>query len=448
MHITTASVGVMSIRADERRTSMFVILVSTMTASSFQIFALAVLAADIIDDLGISRTGLGLLGSLNTAVGALSSPAIGRITDRIGPRRAVVIVLALSGLGMGIMALSTTIAVLSVSAVVSGIPQGWGNPATNALIAEQVPEGARGTVTGIKQSGVQLGIFIAGLTLPTLSLLLGWRGAMWGFSALFAAGAVAVGLHLGHHRHRAPSPIEQATTGPDSTGPATDPSAGHGDGHGDGDGDGYPTDGSAIDHSQLGLPRFVWLLALYSFSAGTAGGAIGRFFPLWAHEEVGLSTVVAGILVGLSGLIGIVARIIAGRAAERWITPRRLLSLLALVGAAYCLALAVTTTVGAWILWPAAILSAVGISAWNAVAMLATISAVPRHAAGRASGIVMFGFLGGLTVGSPVAGWAIDRWDSYQPVWASALALTLFSAAVMVRPRAAQHHSEATSSPE
>jgi hypothetical protein len=46
----------------------------------------------------------------------------------------------------------------------------------------------------------------------------------------------------------------------------------------------------------------------------------------------------------------------------------------------------------------------------------------------------MLGFLGGLTLGSPLAGAAVDRWDTYQPVWLAALALSLVSA-VLIQPQ-------------
>ncbi len=180
--------------AARQRVLLPAVLVFTMTASSYQIFAFAVLAVDIIDDLSISRTALGLLGALNTLVGAVSAPATGRITDRIGARLATVIVLTISGLGMAMMALSSNWVLLAASAIVSGVPQGWGNPTTNALIAERVPQQVRGTVTGIKQSGVQFGVFLSGLTLPGLALAFGWRGAIVGYAVAFAVGGVAVGI--------------------------------------------------------------------------------------------------------------------------------------------------------------------------------------------------------------------------------------------------------------
>jgi MFS family permease len=50
---------------------------------------------------------------------------------------------------------------------------------------------------------------------------------------------------------------------------------------------------------------------------------------------------------------------------------------------------------------------------------------------GRASGVVMLGFLGGLSVSAPVAGFAVDRLGEYWPVWAAAAALAATAALVM-----------------
>ncbi len=381
----------------ERRGVLLTVLLSTMTASSFQIFALAVLAVDLIDDLEISRTTLGLIGSLNTLVGAVTAPTMGKVTDRIGAKQAIIAIFVVSAVGMALTALSGSWVVLAISATVSGIPQGWGNPATNALIAERVPTDAQGTVTGIKQSGVQLGIFLSGFTLPGLALAFDWRGALWGYAVVYALGAIAVAKGL------SPSaPFAPPTQASDGTTVHTQP-----------------------------LPRFIWVISLYAFLFGSAGGAIGRFLPLWANEVVGMSTVAAGAVVAFGGLLGIVARIAVGRLAQERIAPALLLSIMAAIGALYCGALLITTSVGAWILWPATIFYAVGIGAWNTVAMLAVIVSVPKQAAGRASGVVIFGFLGGLTVGAPITGVVVDRWGSYQPVWLAALVLSLLSAAII-----------------
>jgi len=373
-----------------------------MTASSFQSFAIGVLAVDLTTELGLNRFDLGLLGSVNTMVGAITAPTMGRITDRIGPSRSTVIILALSSAGMALMALGNNLWLLGFAALVSGIPQGWGNPATNALIARRVLDGARGTITGMKQSGVQFGIFLSGLTLPTLALLYGWRGAFWVYAAVFLAAAVVVMVVLDPDS-AAPEPFGDQTNAAGSTASGAQP-----------------------------VGFFIWSLAAYGFLLGAGGGAVGRFLPLWANEVLTMSPRQAGLLVALGGLLGIAVRIAAGKVAEHLVRPQVLLSVLAVFGASYCGLMMVTPAIGSWILWPASIISAVGLAAWNAVAMLAVIMVAGARTSGRASGVVMLGFLGGLSISSPLAGWVVDVTGSYQLVWLASGLAALGGAAVLV----------------
>lgn len=371
-----------------------------MVATAFQIFALGVLASRLIADFGITRFELGLIGSLNTGVGALSAPLTGRLTDRIGARQATIASQLMTAGGFAVMALASHTWILVLSATILGFPQGWGNPATNALIAERVEPGKRGTITGIKQSGVTFGLFLSGVTLPWLSDAFGtWRGACWVFTGVFACFAL---LPLGLPRN----PTEHFET---ASTPADNPVA--------------PPPTTRSPHA-----RRILRLTFYAFLMGSAGGAISRYLALFAEEEAGLTNTMAGLVVAVSGLCGIVARIVAGKVAEERIAPLRLLSILAWIGALVSLLLMLTTTVGAWILWPIAMLLAVGHAAWNAVAMLAIISDVPKAEAGRASGVVMVGFLGGLTLGTPIAGLVIDATDSYQPLFIGATVMAAMAA--------------------
>ena len=374
-------------------------LLLTMTASAFQIFALAILASPIIAELDLSRAELGLVGSVNTAVGAVTSPITGRLTDRVGPRHSVSVLLGASALGMAVLAWSPSVWWLVVAAAIGGIPQGWGNPATNSLIATRIEPGRRGGVTGVKQSGVTLGVFLAGITLPILEQAWGWRGASLAFAVIFTVFAVAIHLTLG------PDPVDHAVVGaPDHTSAA---------------------------RARVRLDPFVIRLAVYALLMGTAGGAVGRFFPLYAEEALGFSLATAGLLSALGGLLGMVARVAVGRMAEIWITPTRLLSLLAMVGVAYCLLLAVVDESTRGFLYLSPPLNAVGIAAWNTVAMLAIIMFFSKQQAGRASGVVMVGFLGGMSISAPLAGFAVDRLGTYWPVWLAAAGLAAVASAMM-----------------
>ena len=375
-------------------------LLLTMTASAFQIFALAILASPILAELDLSRAELGLVGSVNTAVGAITSPITGRLTDRVGPRHSVSVLLGASALGMAVLAWSPSVWWLVVAAAIGGIPQGWGNPATNSLIATRIEPGRRGGVTGVKQSGVTLGVFLAGITLPVLEQAWGWRGASLAFAVIFTALAVGIHLTLG------PDPIDQAAVG-------------------------VPAHHISSAHPRARLDPFVIRLAVYALLMGTAGGAVGRFFPLYAEEALGFSLATAGLLSALGGLLGMVARIAVGRMAEIWITPTRLLSLLAMVGVAYCLLLAVLDESTRGFLYLSPPLNAVGIAAWNTVAMLAIIMFFSKQQAGHASGVVMVGFLGGMSISAPLAGFAVDRIGTYGPVWLVAAGLAAVASAMM-----------------
>lgn len=74
-----------------------------------------------------------------------------------------------------------------------GLALAVGNPVTNKLVALHVLPAARGLVMGIKQSGVQIGAFLAGMLLPALAGVLGWRWAL-GAAALAAGVSGAAAL--------------------------------------------------------------------------------------------------------------------------------------------------------------------------------------------------------------------------------------------------------------
>jgi cyanate permease len=88
--------------------------------------------------------------------------------------------------------------------------------------------------------------------------------------------------------------------------------------------------------------------------------------------------------------------------------------------------------VGLWIAWPAAVLFGATAVTWNAVGMLAVISESGSRMAGRASGMVTFGFYIGF-VGSPmVFGLMVDSLDSYELAWLLVAVVFAATAAVVL----------------
>jgi MFS family permease len=367
---------------------------AAMATSTFPVIVASVLAAQLIDEFGISRAQVGFLVTASGLVGALSSPFFGRLTDRFGPVRSMVVALAGGTLTLTAIAASPTYAVLVAAALLTGLPNGWGNPATNALIVDNVPVGSRGVVTGVKQSGVQIGTFLGGLLLPVFTGWWSWRVAVLIFLAMPIGGLVGmIGRKDSEHhetRRRASDGI---------------------------------------------LPVAVRWIALYGLISGIATSAMIGFLPLFANEEMGWSETQAGTLLALVGLTGIAARMFWPRLSERSIGHGRTLRILAIMTTvtAVLLALASVEVLGAWSLIPAVFLLGGGAIAWNAVGMLAVMDFSPEGSVGKGTGRVLFGFLLGLATGPPLMGLSVDALGTYTPGWSVTAVLLATSAVISVR---------------
>ncbi|WSQ69070.1 MFS transporter [Streptomyces sp. NBC_01216] len=146
-----------------------------MAVSMLQLFLLGALGPRPVDDLDVFPTVLGLTTTVGFGTAALLSPVGGRIVDRTGPRRSLLLVasavaLALTGAAPGAGLLLGAVAL-------SGVPQALAAPATDTAVLAAVAPERRGAVTGTKQSGVQLGAFAAGLPSAGLAADLGRRAA-------------------------------------------------------------------------------------------------------------------------------------------------------------------------------------------------------------------------------------------------------------------------------
>ncbi|MET0566258.1 MAG: MFS transporter, partial [Acidimicrobiia bacterium] len=135
------------------RFSLAAVTATAMGVATFGQSAFGVLASNLIEEFQVERWQIGILVSASGFTGALLSPIFGRFTDRIGSVRSVIGVLILGMIAMVLVAVAPNYFVLVCGALLSGVPNGWTNPATNALIVDNVVAGARGVITGIKQSG-------------------------------------------------------------------------------------------------------------------------------------------------------------------------------------------------------------------------------------------------------------------------------------------------------
>ena len=384
------------------------VLAATMAASTFMLLVFGVYAEQLIAEFAITRSQVGLLVTASSGIAAVTSPLAGGITDRIGARRMTLLTLVGAALALAAVGLAPTYLLLFVAASATAIPQAMANPGTNKLIALHVPAGSRGVVTGIKQSGVQIGVFVGGISLASIADATDWRVGVLVFAAAWGAFALLAMVSLPHDEDaeagRPPSPA--ATT---AGGDADDP---------------------AERGGRMSLPPLVRRVTVYGFLLGAGGSTLFTYIPLYAEEGLGTSARVAGAVVSLTGLVGIAARIGWGRTSEHRLGALRSLRVIAWIAIAPPVLCLLAPAVGTWLLWPVAVLTGLSASAWNAVGMLAIIQGLPPERTGAASGRVMLGFLAGLGLGAPAFGQSVDLTGDYVVGWLGAAAM--FAAAILV----------------
>jgi MFS family permease len=377
----------------DRRWALTALLFSTMGVGTFIAASLGIIAVVFITDLGISRAQLGFVFAINTVGAALLSPVVGRITDRIGGRAALIVVALTAAGSFLILGVAGSLITLAAGSLLGAVAQAGSNPSTNKLIAEDLPAGSQGIVTGIKQSGVQAFIFAGGLIVPSMALAWGRVSAyvMLAGVSVILAGVGAWFLPKQPRAHLAAN-------------------------------DSLPRER---------LPAAIWWIAAYGFLLGFSGSAT-VMFALFTTEKLGRSIVVGGAVAALVGLTAMPARIVWARHAERHHAYRSSLIVISLLAVLASLALLGAGSGTWWLIWVAAILTGLGPSSWNSVGMLGLIVFAGPRAAGHASGVILFGFLIGLGIGPPLFGWMVDANGSYAGVWIASLVSALAGTLVMV----------------
>ncbi|MFI7502182.1 MFS transporter [Streptomyces sp. NPDC049687] len=356
------------------------LLTASMGLSMFVLFALGALGPTLLSDLGISRSQLGSLTAVAFGTASLLSLFSGHLTDLIGGRRALLILLVTVAVVFAVLSAGDGYGWLLAGLVLAGGAQAFANPATNRLIAAHLPPERRAGAVGVKQSGVQFGAFAAGVLVPSLAAATSWRTTL-ALVVPVALAAAAVAFVL---------PRDQPPE---------------------------------IAAARLKLPerpnRAASWLILYSLGVGTALAALNTYLPLYAHEELGMGERASGALIAAVGGSGIIARVVWTRVSGR--LPDIGVPLLVLAAVAVCFVpLMPAATRLTWLVWVGAIGLGGSAVAANAVSMVAVVRSPAFGATGHASALVSMGFFGGFVVGPLGFGLLADTSAGYPAGWAMA----------------------------
>ncbi|MGH8913424.1 MAG: MFS transporter [Acidimicrobiia bacterium] len=363
-----------------RATALVALLVLGMVASTYQQGALAVLSRFILDEFDMNKVQLGLMFSVSSLVGAAAAPTIGGFADRgIRPALQGLFIFALGGTLLA--ALAPGYSFLLIATVLGGMAIGAANPVTNRVVVERISIQRRGAAIGLKQAGPPLSTFLAGLVLPGLALVVGWRLAI-------SIGAILPILGLIGTRALLPAEPQ-----------------------------GWSRSASKPPPLERGVRASVSWLNGIGFGIAICNGAVLAFVPLYAQERVGLTATGAGFVASTMGLCAVLGRIGWGTMGHRFKRPSTALLIISVVSVVGVLAIGASAALGPLPLWLGAMIAGGSSQAWHAVAWLVVIDRVGTGGVGKASGVMQVGSSVGFAVGPLLIGTLIDNTGDYWFAW-------------------------------
>ena len=376
-------------------------LVQAMTAMA--LFAVPVLAPAIAASVDIDTAMVGLYKSVAFVGAAILALLSGSLVLRHGGVRVnqVSVMLAAAGIGL---AVTGSVPVIALGAVLVGMGYGLATPAASHVLAGVTPVNRRGLVFSIKQSAVPLGGLVAGVLLPPIAEHLGWVWAVALASAMVLSAALLI------------QPLRARL-----------------------DDDRSPGHRVRIDAPGQSVRLILTTpelrpMALVAFGFAAMQLSVIAFFVTFLVERSGLALVVAGLLFSVMQGAGVVARVVWGWVMDRWISARALLGLLGVGTVASTLTATLFSEA-----WPLAGMAAVcvvlGLTAiaWNGIYLAEISRVVPTEKVGLATGgALMFTFLG-IVAGPSSFGAILTATGSYTAAFVAIDVLVLAAVVALIR---------------
>ena len=358
-------------------------------ASSAAVIGPTVAAPLLLQRLELSPAAVGLFVAL-VYLGAMFATQVGAFAvRRWGPIRASQVALACSAAGLLLLA-TPLLPLVALGAVFIGLGYGPITPASSQMLARTTDPRHYSLVFSIKQTGVPPGGVIAGLLVPLLAGLGGAVGALFGLTVLCAVAALSAApqaRELDRERdHGAPWPQAQQLLAPTRF---------------------------VASHAVLRT------VALCSFIFSMVQVSLTSYMVSFLTGDLHWTLAAAGGALAASQVAGVVARIVWGFVADRWLGPRRTLLGLAL-GMAACGLLMPLLAPASPVPLVLALLCAFGATAvgWNGVYLATVARVAPPGQAGTATAGTLFFTFFGVVIGPPVFGAAGTALGALGPAFA------------------------------
>ncbi len=363
-------------------TPLLVILAaqSILTMGSYTIPVIASAAAA---DFGIPASAVGGAVSIVYLTAMIVGLPSGIFIARIGAQRVFQFALLFTATGTLLISLAHPLWAL-LGAIVIGFSTASMNPAGSHVLARVSPPRWQPLIFSIKQCGTPAGGMLAGVILPPLIVLYDWRTALYVIPA-FVIGALLISQVFGV------GPREPQRTG----------------------------SGVALRDVVSSL-SFVWTDRLqrgHALAGMVFAGsqlALATYLIVYLWRELGMVPELAGLIYATHHISGIVARVLLGLVAGRWIATRTILPLLAYIMAVGLVAVALSDDEWpVWVFYGIAIVLGVGGNGWVGLFMSEIAILSPDGRAADATSGNQFFMYGGIVAGPAIGSLLLGATDSY-----------------------------------
>ncbi|MBI3957435.1 MAG: MFS transporter [Chloroflexi bacterium] len=346
-----------------------------------------------VTDLGLSRSTLSLIYGAASLGAAFLLPTAGRLVDRFGPRRLVVVISL--GLGLACLWMVNVRGPIALFVGLLGVRFfGFGSLqiASNNVIAQWFIR-RRGFAMGIAGQSLSLGLLVYPWLGETLITGWGWRGAWIGFAVL----TVGVMIPLGWLFFR-DAPERYGLT-PDGNGAEDAPSQ-----RAD-----TREENWTLDEARQTSAFWIFFVAI-SVITMVMAGVVFHQVSLFVQRGFERATVIR--VFQMVAVFTVAGNLLMGKLLD-WYTPRRLMA-----AALCCLVLALVVVQWMSAPWHTVLFSALmGISGGSFRVLDASLwpHYYGRQHLGSIRGLTMMGTMGGTALGPYPLGLSFDYLDSYTP---------------------------------
>ena len=363
-------------------------------------------------EFGWTRGALSGVAAISLLLLGAAGPFAGRLADRWGPRRVILLSLVMLGVGsIGAAAVSALWQLYLTNGVLLGIGAGGLGLATGSVIAARWFEARRGLAIGIAAGGMSAGQLVIIPLAAALMLWFGWRVSLF----WLGLGVLALVLPLAVWLIRN-EPADRGVRAYGATGASL-------------------TAAQTLDARRAGrvgiveaaqYPQF-WLLMSTFFVCGytTNGMVLTHFMPHALDHS--FTEFQASTALGIMGAMNVLGTIASGFICDRFGRRGPLATYYLLRG------ISLIFLVYVW--------DVPSLDLWAAIYGLNYISTVPptttltasifgRYSVGELSGWIFFAHQVGAALGAAIAGWVFEFYGSYTPAFISAGLLALLAAAL------------------